>query len=69
MIVRKLAVLGFLLGGLFVLSMIPQQASALTKCQQQCISTEDSCLSLCGGNVACQHECEANGARCLAECD
>ncbi len=71
MIARKLVVLGFLVGGLFGLSMIPQPASAhvTLTCQQQCEATYQSCVNFCHGNQECELGCQNNVERCLAECD
>jgi hypothetical protein len=69
MIVRKLVVLGFLLGGLFVLSMIPQQANAQGSCQLTCADNEIRCEKFCNGNETCLQSCVEVYNDCIKECD
>jgi hypothetical protein len=69
MIARKLAVLGFLLGGLFALSTIPQQASAQGSCQLTCSENEARCEGYCNGNDDCLKSCMDVYADCIKECD
>jgi hypothetical protein len=71
MIARKLVVLGFLVAGLFGLSMIPQQATAQgtpMQCVEACEAADQICQVPCDGNSLCIAKCAKTNVACQEAC-
>lgn len=68
MIARKLVVLGVLVGGLFGLFMIPQQAQGQQECVAACEAADQTCVNNCDGNNECIAKCADGYVACVELC-